>query len=94
MLMVLNDFLNLSKFSTVETTAILQPYWIKPILSHFVISFNMNMIIILPIPKEPTEIRTIQALLGQPDVSTSMICTHALQQGGHGVASPLNDLDY
>ena len=39
-----------------------------------------------------TDIRTIQALLGHKDVSTTMICTHVLQQGGHGVKSPLDDL--
>jgi integrase len=39
-----------------------------------------------------TDIRTIQALLGQNDVATTMIYTHILQQGGHGVPSPLDDL--
>lgn len=39
-----------------------------------------------------TDIRRIQALLGRQDVATKMIDTHILQQGGHGVASPLDDL--
>ena len=39
-----------------------------------------------------TDIRTIQPRLGHNDLTTTMIYTHILQQGGQGVPSPLDDL--
>lgn len=43
-----------------------------------------------PICSRPANIRTVQESLGH--MATTMIYTHVLNKGGHGVASPLDNL--
>ena len=38
------------------------------------------------------DIRTVQELMGHSNVNTTMIYTHVLNKGGHGVKSPLDSL--
>ena len=45
------------------------------------------------LPESGSDIRTVQELLGHTDVTTTMIYTHVLDKGGHGVNSPLDRLD-
>ena len=38
------------------------------------------------------DIRAVQELMGHSNVNTTMIYTHVLNKGGHGVKSPLDNL--
>ena len=44
------------------------------------------------LPEAEYDVRTIQELMERKDVATTMIYTHVLNKGGHGVSSPLDGL--
>jgi integrase len=44
-------------------------------------------------PKLLEHIRTVQELLGQASVETTMVYTHVMNRGGRGVRSPLDRQD-